>query len=424
MSKDAERALLGGLMLDNQRIAAVADMVRAEHFASLHNRWIYQAILDLHREGSAADIVLVTQRLADQGRLDTLPPGYLLDVADSCYVSSNVPAYARHVAEHGGLAEVRDGITRYAARLVDGAARQPEEALAGAEKVLAELWAKMPAAKPNAFGSLLGESIQSIQERAAFGLPTGFADLDELLGGLRPGEVVVVAGRPSMGKTSFANAIAANVAKQGNAVLYFSLETMGRQVALNIACARARVSVANLMRGKATEHDLARLLGEANALSQLPLYVNDMTRLTADAIIGKAKAFAAEHRLALVVLDYLQLCGVGSKFENRQQEIAHVSRAMKTMAMALHVPVLALSQLNRRVDADSDKRPKLSDLRESGAIEQDADVVMLLYRDDYYDPETSKKGICEVNIAKHRNGPVGVVELAFQAQYMRFDSLS
>lgn len=421
----AEAAMLGSILIDPRTLSEARIVVTAADFHGPAKAAVYAAMLDLDASGEAIDIITIRRRL-ERGTMHPTKAGELLASLTDCVPSSaNVAYYARIVAD----ASARERVEAAGGRMTEGArvhGRTLEETLGEAERTLADVWASVPNGNVVDLGKCLGEAVSEVAERAdtgkGAGLSTGFPSLDRKLGGLRPGEMTVVAGRPGMGKTSLALGIAAAVAEAGTGVLLFSLESSAQRAALTVACARAGLSLHELHRGSARPDDLSRLLSQGERMRTWPLRICDRATLTMDRLWGIAQAHASRGEVGLVVVDYLQLMD-GCGRENRQQEVSSLSRGLKRLAMSLRLPVVALSSLNRGVEHDRDKRPRLAHLRESGAIEQDADAVLLLYRDEEYDPESKDKGVCEVGIAKNRTGPCGIVKLAYAKAFMRFAEL-
>jgi len=427
---DAEQAVLGALLLDPEAVHHVPSTLRPDDFYHQGHRLIFEAALNLAEQGQPVDLVTVTGRLREQGTLEKAGgAAYIASLLDIVPTAANIEHYSRMVEEKSLLRTLIMVATRIAEMGYEGG-KDAARLLEQAERMILEIGARRAA---GGFASLreILLSVWSFVEQAyaskggISGLPTGFIDLDRLCCGLQPADLIILAARPSMGKTSLALSIAHQVAvKQRLPVAVFSLEMSKEQLVQRLLCAEARVDQYRVRTGNLREEDWERLSDAMANLSEIPLYIDDSAAGSVRDMRAKARRLQAEHGLALVVIDYIQLMQSGTRAENRQQEISQISRGLKSLAKELNVPVLALSQLSRAVEARQDKRPQMSDLRESGALEQDADIVMFIYRDEYYNPESDKRGIAEIIVAKQRNGPVGTVELGFLKEFTRFVNLA
>ncbi len=427
---DAEQSVLGAFFLDREALYKVARFLRAEDFYLESHRLIYEAMLSLEEEGRPVDLISVTNWLSDKGVLDKIGGAtYLASLAGLMPTAANVEYHARIVEEKALLRSLIQIATRIAGMGYEGS-EDVDRLIDEAERMLLELTARRSAALFSSLQELLIQVLRQIEERYRHkglisGVTSGFLDLDRLCCGLQPGDLIIVAGRPAMGKTSFGLTIAHHIALQHRVpVAVFSLEMSREQLVQRVLCAEAMVDQQKVRSGYLSEGDWARLTQAAARLAKAPLYIDDSALLSVRQVRAKARRLQAEKGLGLVVIDYLQLMQASRRAENRQQEITEISRSLKGLAKDLNVPVLALAQLSRQVESRLDKRPIMSDLRDSGSIEQDADVVMFIYRDEYYRPDTEKKGIAEIIVAKQRNGPTGVVELAFLKEFTRFMNLA
>lgn len=427
---DAEQSVLGALFLDREAVYKVARFLRAEDFYLESHRLIYEAMLSLEEEGRPADLISVTNWLSDKGVLEKVGGAtYLASLAGLMPTAANVEHHARIVEEKALLRSLIQIATRIAGMGYEGT-EDVDRLIDEAERMLLELTARRSSVLFSSLQELLLKVLKQIEDRfrnkgAISGVASGFVDLDRLCCGMQPGDLVIVAGRPAMGKTSFALTIAHQIALQQQVpVAIFSLEMSREQLVQRVLCAEAMVDQQKVRSGYLTEGDWVRLTQAAARLARAPLYIDDSALLSVRQVRAKARRLQAEKGLGLIVIDYLQLMQAGRRAENRQQEITEISRSLKGLAKDLNVPVLALAQLSRQVESRMDKRPIMSDLRESGSLEQDADVVMFIYRDEYYRPDTEKRGIAEIIVAKQRNGPTGVVELAFLKEFTRFMNLA
>lgn len=426
---DAEQSVLGALFLDREAVYKVSRFLRPEDFYLESHRLIYEAMLSLEEEGRPVDLISVTNRLSEQGVLDKIGGAtYVASLAGLMPTAAHVEYHARIVEEKALLRNLIQIATRIAGLGYEGT-EDVDRLIDEAERMLLELTARRSSTFFSTLQEVLIQVLKQIEERFRNkcyigGVTSGFADLDRLCCGLQPGDLIIVAGRPAMGKTSFALSIAHHIALQQQLpVAVFSLEMSKEQLVQRILCAEARVDQQKVRSGNLTDGDWARLSMAAARLARAPLYIDDSALLSVRQVRAKAKRLQAEKGLGLIVIDYLQLMQAARRAENRQQEITEISRSLKGLAKDLQVPVLALAQLSRQVESRMDKRPIMSDLRDSGSIEQDADVVMFIYRDEYYNPDTEKRSVAEIIVAKQRNGPTGVVELAFLKEFTRFMNL-
>lgn len=428
-SLEAEQSVLGAVMLDREALLGVLEILKVEDFYREAHRLIYRAILNLNERGEAVDLLTVTEELRRQGQLEVVGgAAYLSSLTGDVPSVANAVYYARLVAEKATLRALVQAAGRIS-ELALSQAGDIDQILDEAERLIFEVAGGRRRSGFVSVKDVLMETFAHLERLSAHkgevtGIPT-FHDLDKLLSGLQPSDLIICAARPGMGKTSFCLNIAQRVAvKQKLPVAIFSLEMSREQVVQRMLAAEAMVEQHRLRTGYLTEDDWARLVNAAGILGEAPIFIDDTPAISALEVRAKARRLQAENGLGLVVVDYLQLMQAHRRVDSRQQEIAIISRSMKALARELNVPVLVLSQLNRGVEQRQDKRPVMADLLESGAIEADADVIIFLYRPQYYDPETDKKGIAEVIVAKHRNGPVGTVEMAFLPEYTKFVDLA
>jgi replicative DNA helicase len=425
-------AFFGGVLLDSQSWDDVADVLRSEDFYRPDHRLVFEAIGQVAGAGKPADAVTVSEHLERIGRLaDAGGLSYLGTLVRDTPTAANVRAYAGIVRERSLLRQLLKAGTDIAASVFNNEGETARELVEHAEgRVFAIAEQGVRGARDGAVSvqSLMPALIDQIDEwhnnpGGLRGLPTGFDEFDRKTGGLRPGDLVIVAGRPSMGKTTFAVNMAEFAALQGGvkaSVAIFSMEMPSEQLMTRMLSSIGRVSLGHIRSGQISDDDWPRITGAAGQLSEARIFIDETPALTPTELRARARRVHREHGLGLVVVDYLQLMQVPGNSENRATEIAEISRGLKALAKELRVPVIALSQLNRGVEQRVDKKPVMSDLRESGAIEQDADMILLIYREEVYDKNTTKKGIAEIDLAKHRNGETGTFLLTFQGQYSRF----
>ena len=426
----AEQATLGSIILEKESILNCIEILQPEDFYKNAHQIIYQCALDLFEKNQAVDLVTLTEELKKRKQLDEVGgASYLATLMGSVPTAANVIYYAKIVEEKAILRK----LINHATQIVAMGYEEQEEArviLDKAENLIFEVSQQKIRDFFSPLKDLLTESFEKIEDlyhsgNFITGVPSGFLKFDELTTGFQPSELVIVAGRPSMGKTAFCMNIAQYAAMQHKIpVAIFSLEMSKSQIVQRMLCSEARIDTHALRRGVMPEEDWPKLSMAASRLSSAPIFIDDSAGISPLEIKAKARRLKAQHNLGLIVIDYLQLIQTGLKIENRQQEISQISRSLKGLARELNIPVIAVSQLSRAVEQRSIQRPRLSDLRESGALEQDADLVAFIYREEYYKPKGGKKGIAEVIISKQRNGPTGTVELAFLKEYTRFENLA
>jgi replicative DNA helicase len=427
---DAEESVLGAMMLSAVAIESVSEIIDAGDFYRESHAKVYRAALELYQHSQPVDAITVADKLDERGELAEVGGKERVhELAALVPATSNARHYAKIVREMStlrGLTLVGEQIQRLG---WDRPGETPE-LVDQAEQLVFDLAQHRIRGSFDHVEVLVRESFEQITKMyesggEMTGTPTGFRDVDQMTSGLQPGNLVIVAGRPSMGKSAFALGVASNLAMHhGIPVAVFTLEMSKIEVAQRFMCAEARVELQRLRSGKLTPEDWPRLVKACDTLTKAPIYVDDTRMTTMLEIRAKARRLKArEPNLGLIIVDYLQLMGSGS-IEYRVQEVSQISRSLKMIAGDLEVPVMALSQLSRAVESRTDKRPLLSDLRESGSIEQDADLVMFLYRDEYYNEQSEDQGLAEVILAKHRNGPVGTEKLAFLKRYAKFSDLA
>lgn len=429
---EAEQAVLGAMLIEKEAISKVVEFLQPADFYREAHRLAFQAILDLFNRNDGVDMITVIEALRKEDKLEAAGGiAYITSLANSMPTAANVIYHARIVEEKSLLRQLIHAATNIAGMGYDAADEVPL-ILDSAEKMILDVAGRKVGQDFTPIKNILLDTFTKIEGLYASkggitGLPTGFKDFDKLLSGLQPSDLVLIAARPSMGKTAFVLNIAQHVAiKEKKPVAFFSLEMSKEQLVQRMLCAEAPIDAQRLRNGELEENDWKKLVIAADRLSSAPIYIDDTAGMSVVEMRAKARRLKIEHGLSLVVIDYLQLMQGGSsgRGENRQQEISEISRFLKSLARELDVPVIALSQLSRQVESRQIKRPMLSDLRESGSLEQDADIVTFLYREDYYDPDTEKKNITEVIVAKHRNGPVDTVQLFFHKQFTKFSDLS
>lgn len=433
-SVEAEQSLLGGLMLDSQAWDQVAAQVQEADFYRLEHRLIFRVMVDLARNDSPFDVVTVMDSLKSINELDNAGGEiYLFELANNTPSVANIVAYAGIVRDKSVLRQLINVSNNIAGVAFEPQGRTVSELLDFAEnKIFAIAEQTSNKGGPKNIEPLLTAAVERIDtlyhsDQAITGLATGFNDLDEMTSGLQASDLVIVAGRPSMGKTALAMNIAEHAAIKGDKpVLIFSMEMPGDSLAMRMMSSLGRIDQHHLRTGKLNDEDWPRITSAVQLLSNAPLFIDDSAGLSPAEVRGRARRIAKEHgQLGLIVVDYLQLMQVpGFRVENRTAEISEISRNLKALAKELKTPVIALSQLNRSLETRADRRPVMSDLRESGAIEQDADVIAFIYRDEVYNEDSPDKGVAEIIIAKQRNGPIGKLRLAFLGKYTRFEDLA
>jgi len=435
---EAEQSILGSMMLDNRIIDEITSEIESRDFYRSDHQAIYTEILSLNEKGEAADVVTVSESLTNLGDLEQVGGlSYLSSLAKNTPNSGNVKSYAKIVRDRAILRRLIESANDILTKAYQPEGKKPEEILDFAESVIFEIAKNNNQAKAGfrKIDDLLGEAVDKIEElfktkQTVTGVSTGFTDLDKQTSGLQGGDLVVVAGRPSMGKTSFSmNLIEYAAITQDLPVAVFSMEMPGAQLATRMLASLSRVNSTRLRTGQLENDDWPKLTSAIGLLNQKNIYIDDTPALSPLEVRTRARRLAAEHEhgLGMIMLDYLQLMrgsDTGNN-ENRTLEISNITRSLKGLAKELDCPIIVLSQLNRSLEQRPNKRPVMSDLRESGAIEQDADVIIFIYRDEVYNPEDEQsKGKAEILIRKQRNGPIGSVVLTFLGKYTRFENYS
>lgn len=437
---EAEQSVLGAMLIEKEAIPKVMEILRDTDFYREAHRVIFNAMLELYNKNEAVDMITVTEILKRDNKLEDVGGiAYVTSLANAVPTAANVTYHASIIEEKSILRQLVSVSTQIASMGYE-ANDDVKNIIDSAESKILEISNRKKTADFTPINEIVLDSFKSIEalmgnKNGLTGLPTGFEDLDNLTSGLHGSDFIILAARPSMGKTAFALNVVQNVAiraakKVGGApktVAFFSLEMSKEQLVQRMLCAEANIDSQRLRIGELRDEDWAMLINTADTLSSANIYIDDTAGITAMDMRSRARRLKAEHGLDLIVVDYLQLMQGSGKKNNsgdRQQEVSEISRSLKALARELDVPVIALSQLSRSVEARQVKRPMLSDLRGSGSLEQDADIVAFLYREDYYNPETENKNITELIIAKHRNGPVDTVNLFFHKQYTKFVGLS
>jgi len=425
---EAESAVLGAILVNKEVMDKIADVLIAEDFYSQANQTIYRAILRLYEKRSPIDLVTLTNQLEGIKELDQIGgPAYLADLVNSVPTALHVVHYAEIVKNKSVLRRILSAGQKIAALGYDED-KDVQIIMDEAEAALFHVSRQAVADNFLPISDILAASFDRIdrlhREKGLLrGVTSGFKELDNKLSGFQPSDLIILAARPSMGKTTMALNFALNAAVKGKVpVGFFSMEQSREQIVDRLLCAQAMVDGWKLRTGNLSENDFPAIGMAMGTLAEAPIFIDDSPILTPIEIRTRARRLQAENKLGLIIVDYLQLLEArrGYGDNNRVQEVSEISRSLKAIARELNVPVIALSQLSRAVESREKKMPQLSDLRESGSIEQDADVVMFLYREEYYDKETERKGVTDVLIRKHRNGPIGEVELHFKAEHARF----
>ncbi|MDQ6961191.1 MAG: replicative DNA helicase [Mariprofundaceae bacterium] len=430
---DAERAVLGCLMLDPESLELLEGDLHPEHFYVEANRLVFQAIQELSHQGQPADAITIKDYLEQRAQLSNCGgEPYLADLLSVVGSVSNIKKYAQLVRDRSTMRQLLSACGEIVQDVYDESERQVAAHLDEAEKRIMSIAEHFSRDKPafSSMNELMVESYRELEARYAeqkeiVGLTSGFKDLDEKTSGLQRGDLIIVAGRPSMGKTAFAMNLARHAAFDVDgkeAVAVFSLEMSSQQIAMRMLASEARINMQSLRTGKFSAEDWRKIATATGSLSESSLYIDDTAAISVLELRSKCRRLKRERGLALVVVDYLQLMSGRSNVERRDQEISEMTRALKGLAKELSVPVVVLSQLNRSLESRADKRPMMSDLRESGAIEQDADIIMFVYRDEVYNKKPENEGLAEIIIGKQRNGPTGTVKLTFIGQYTRFEN--
>ncbi len=428
---EAEQCVLGGILIEAGALLKVIEILRPEDFYKEAHGIIYSAILNLFDRNEPQDLVTVHNELKRSGQLEKVGGAlYLAELTETVPVASNIEYYARLVRDKAILRRLIEKSSDIASLCYEEA-QDVDDILEYAESAIFEVSQAKIKQSFHKINDILKDSIKKVQDlyekkELITGVPSGFTELDKLTAGFQPSDLIIIAGRPSMGKTAFALNIAQHAAvDNGIPTAIFSLEMSKEQLALRMLCSEAMVDSNKVRTGFLSKEDWPRLITAAGNLSEAPLFIDDTPALSVLEMRAKARRLKSDQNIGLVIVDYLQLMQ-GKNAERREQEISEISRSLKAMAKELNVPVIALSQLNRKVEDRPNKRPQMSDLRESGAIEQDADVIAFIYRDEVYnrDENNPRRGKAEIIVAKQRNGPTGTVLLAFVGKYSTFGNLA
>lgn len=427
---DAEQSVLGAMLIDQEAVIKAMEILSGDDFYRDAHKEIFEVILELTDQNEPVDLITVSEALRKRESLEKIGGvAYIASLTNMVATTANTENHAKIVSEKALLRSLIK-VSNHIAHLGYEGEEDVSNLVDKAEAMVYEL--NQSKTKSRGFARV-NDVLMSTFERLEYlyqqsgdvtGIPTGFIDLDKMTSGLQPSDLIIIAARPAMGKTSLVLNLAANAAIRHNVpVALFSLEMSKEQLVQRILCSEAMLDQHKLKTGQLTEADWPRLTQAVGPLAQAPIFIDDQVGISIMEMRAKCRRLKAEHGLGLLIIDYLQLMEGSGKAESRQQEISKISRGLKALARELDVPVIALSQLSRAVEQTQDKKPNLSHLRESGSIEQDADIVSFIFREEYYNPESEKKGIAEVIIAKHRNGPVGSVELGFLNEFTKFVNL-
>ena len=426
---EAEQAVIGSMLTDQDAVVAAIETLKPEDFYREDNKLIYSAILNIYNRAEPIDIITLKAELSSMGKLDNVGGlEYIVGLPDKVPTTANVDRYIKIVEEKSMLRNLIKTANEILSMGYDQT-EDVEDVMDLAEKKIFDVMQKKSKTGYTSIKDVLVESFTKLEElynqkQHVTGVPTGFIDLDRMTAGLHGSEFILIAARPAMGKSAFALNIATYAATRANVpVAIFSLEMSKEQVGNRILCSEALVDSNNVRTGDLNDEELSKLAETSGELSQAPIYIDDTAGITITEMRARCRKLKLEKNIGLVVVDYLQLIQGSGKTSGREQEIAEISRSLKILAKELEIPVIALSQLSRAVEARDDHRPMLSDLRESGSIEQDADIVMFLYRDDYYNEDSPEKNVAEVIIAKQRAGSTGTVKLAWIGNYTKFANL-
>lgn len=426
---EAETAVLGSMLLDRDAASLAIEMIDSTCFYKDAHKKIYSAIIKLYDDNKAVDLITVVEELKKTNALDEVGgPAYITNIASSVPTAANIAHYIKIVKEKHILRNLINASTQIVSECYN-TEHDADTLVDKAEQIIFDIAAKKVESRAVPLRDVIRSSIETIdnlyqRKENITGIATGYRDLDMRTAGLQYSDLIVIAGRPSMGKSAFVTCIAEHIGViEKKPVAFFSLEMSKEQLVQRMLCSHARVDAHKVRTGFLSQADWPRLVTAAGKLSEAPIFIDDSPGISVMELRAKARRLKAQHDIQLIVLDYLQLMQGPANSDSRQQEISEISRSLKALARELRVPLIAISQLSRAVEQRSDHRPQLSDLRESGAIEQDADLVILLLREEYYNPTEENKGISEVIIAKQRNGPVGSLNLTFIGEYMRFENL-
>ncbi len=426
---EAESSVLGGILLENEAINRVLEVVTPEDFYRESHRRIFRAMIEICDRSEPVDLITLSDFLKAKGDLEVVGgSAYLASLASAIPTSANIHFYARIVREKAIRRYLISAATEIATRGYEDQ-ENVDEFLDEAEKVIFDISEKRVRGSFVMVGEMIRDSIKMVEKlyerkEMVTGVPSGFKDLDRLTAGFQPSELIVVAGRPSMGKTALCLNIATHAAFGGHGVAVFSLEMAKEQLVLRMLCSEARIDHSKIRSGYLADREFPALVMAAGRLAEIPIYIDDTPAISVLELRAKARRLVRDRdkKIGLIIVDYLQLMRGGGRSPNREQEISEISRSMKALAKELNIPVIAISQLNRRVEDRGDKRPMMADLRESGAIEQDADVIAFVYREVVYNENVDDPNVAEIIVGKQRNGPTGTVRLAFFREFTRFEN--
>ncbi|MCW8932724.1 MAG: replicative DNA helicase [Gammaproteobacteria bacterium] len=430
-SIDAEQSILGGLLINNDSWDNIASVVNEDDFYRRDHRIIFKAIREQIEEGKPCDVVTISERLESHNEIDDAGGlAYLGSLVNNTPSASNIRAYSDIVRERSVLRKLIQVGNEIADSAFNTEGRKSDDILEAAEKTVFEIADKGANSGQDFKGmtELLKKTVDRIDELyqsgdTFTGIPSGFTDFDKMTSGLQPADLIIVAGRPSMGKTTFAMNLAENAAiGAGVGVAVFSMEMPAESLTLRMLSSLGRINQTKVRSGQLDEDDWPRLTSAVSILNEANLFIDDTPALSPTDMRARVRRLKRKHNIGLIVVDYLQLMQIKGGSENRVNEISEISRGLKALAKEMNVPVIALSQLNRGLEQRPNKRPVMSDLRESGAIEQDADLIIFIYRDEVYNEDSEDKGIGEIIIGKHRNGPLGTARLTFIGQYTKFEN--
>jgi replicative DNA helicase len=427
---EAEESLLGAMMISKDAVLTASEIVDIDDFYRDSNREVYRAITNLYSQGEPVDPVTVAEELKKMGSLEKVGGKvFIHSLVSNVPIAANAKYYATIVNNNALLRRLINAATRIATMGYE-VPSDIESTIDKAEQLIFDVSKARHKSKPSSLKELLAETFEQIEKlydskSYLTGLPTGYIEFDKKTAGLQPSDLIVVAARPAMGKTSFTLGIAQHVALvEKKALAIFSLEMSKQQLTQRLMCSEARIDASRLRSGTLRDEDWPKLSRAVGRLAEAQIFIDDTASITLLELRAKIRRLMARQELSLIIVDYLQLMQAGVNYENRQQEISDISRSLKILGRELNIPVIAVSQLSRAVEQRTNKRPMLADLRESGAIEQDADLVVFIYRDEVYNEDTEDRGIAEVIIGKHRNGPTGMVKMAFLEQYTKFTNLA
>jgi len=427
---EAEQSVLGAILLENEALIKAIELLQVDDFYQESHRQIYGAMIDLYEKNTPVDQITLTEHLKQKNKLAEVGGlTYVAELADKIPTAANIEYYAKIVRQKAILRNLITSATGIVAKATSGE-EDIEAILDFSEKTIFQISEHQIKPSYYPLKGILHSTFKAIEKlyekkELITGVATGFTDLDEKTSGFQPSDLIIIAGRPSMGKTAFCLNVAQHAATENQVpTVIFSLEMSKEQLALRMLCSEAKVDNHKLRSGFIAENEWGKLTLAAGRLAEASIYIDDTAGMSVFEMRAKARRLQAEHGLGMIIVDYLQLMsGSKSRSDSREQEISEISRSLKALAKELSVPVLALSQLNRRLEDRTDKRPYMADLRESGAIEQDADVIIFIYRDEVYHPDSEEtKGTAEIIIGKQRNGPTGVVTLTFKNEFTRFEN--